>query len=52
MIIHAANEHAPTFHVWNIVLDREARTSKHATRFATGARGNVESIVVGRKKVT
>ena len=44
-MIHIAKEHAPTFHVWNIVLDREMRTSKHARKFAIGARGYGDTMV-------
>ena len=42
--IQTANEHAPTFQDWNILLDDDKSTNMHATMFAIGTRGNVGSM--------
>ena len=54
--IQTAKEHAPIFQDWNIFLDSDRSINKHATKFAIGTRGNVESMtsslhLVGRAHV-
>ena len=40
-----AKEQAPVFQVWKRFLDIDKSTSKHATRFAMGTRGNNGSML-------
>ena len=49
--IQTAKEHAPTFQDWNIFLDSDRSTNKHAAKFAVGTRGKVGSMTSSLRPV-
>ena len=49
--IQTAKEHAPIFQDWNIFLDSDRSTNKHAAKFAVGTRGKVGSMTSSLRPV-